>query len=267
VSGDEARRLAWERGRDGNPGIDLDFAAFATHLDKLSSTGAPAIDGLAVADVFLVAACLAGTPGAVEELHRRHAEHVRSALAGYVSASDAAELQQELMNNLVVGSLESPPKLVSYAGRAPLERWLRVTAQRAALMWLRSGRAEARAHKGAAAEPHSATHPEVAYMKDRYRIAFEEALEHALGRVSERDRALLRLHVVSGVSVERVGKMFGVSQPTASRWLAHAREALLADVKATLQAKFGAESQELASLAGLVASRLDLSLSQLLKSA
>jgi RNA polymerase sigma-70 factor (ECF subfamily) len=268
VPGDEERRrAAWERGRAGNPGLELDEATFLAHLAKLAGGDAQAIDGLAFEDVFLACACLAGTPGAAEELYRRHGDHVRSALAGYVSATDGAELQQQLMKSLVVGSPESPPKLASYGGRAPLERWLRVIAQRAALMWIRSGRAEARAHRGAAAEPRSAIHPEVAYMKDRYRAAFEEALEQALGRVSERDRALLRLHVVSGLSVERVGKMFGVSQGTASRWLAQAREALLADVKATLQVRFGAESQELASLAGLVASRLDLSLSQLLKTA
>jgi RNA polymerase sigma-70 factor, ECF subfamily len=260
-------RAAWERGRAGNRGLDLDHAVFAAHVAKLAGGDPNRLEGLALEDVFLACACLAGTPGAAEELQRRHGEHVRAALAAYVSASDAAELQQQLMKSLVVGSLESPPKLASYGGKAPLERWLRVTAQRAALMWMRSGRAEARARQGAAAEPRSTTHPEVAYMKDRYRVAFEQALEQALGRVSERDRALLRLHVVSGLSVERVGKMFGVSQATASRWLAHAREALLADVKATLQAEFGAESQELASLAGLVASRLDLSLSQLLKSA
>jgi RNA polymerase sigma-70 factor, ECF subfamily len=267
VPSDERAQAAWERGRAGNPTLALDQATFAAHLAKLAGGDAAIIDGLALEDVFLVCACLAGLQGAIEELHRRHGEHIRSALAGYVSASDAAELQQQLMNSLVVGAPGSPPKLASYGGRAPLERWLRVTSQRAALMWMRSGKAEARARQGAAAEPRSTTHPEVAYMKDRYREAFEHALEQALGRVSERDRALLRLHVVSGLSVERVGKMFGVSQPTASRWLAQAREALLADVKATLQAQFGAESQEIASLAGLVASRLDLSLSQLLKTA
>jgi hypothetical protein len=67
------------------------------------------------------------------------------------------------------------------------------------------------------------------------------------------------------VSVEKIGKMFAVSQPTASRWLAAAREALLADIKTTLGARLGASSEELASLAGMVASRLDLSLSMILK--
>jgi RNA polymerase sigma-70 factor (ECF subfamily) len=77
---------------------------------------------------------------------------------------------------------------------------------------------------------------------------------------------LLRLHLVNGLTVEAIGKMYGVSQPTASRWLAAARATLLDDIKATLAARLGASSEELASLAGLVASRLDLSLSALLRS-
>ena len=76
---------------------------------------------------------------------------------------------------------------------------------------------------------------------------------------------LLRLHLVNGVTVDKIGKMFNVSQATASRWLAAAREIVLDDVQATLGERLGATPDELASLAGLVASRLDLSLSLLLK--
>jgi RNA polymerase sigma-70 factor len=76
----------------------------------------------------------------------------------------------------------------------------------------------------------------------------------------------LRLHLVNGVSAEKIGKMFSVSQPTISRWLAAAREKLLEDIKRDLGARLGTSSTELASLAGMVASRLDLSLSALLKS-
>ena len=107
--------------------------------------------------------------------------------------------------------------------------------------------------------------PETALLKERYRTAFEDALREALARVPERERVLLRLHLVNGVTVDKIGKMFDVSQATASRWLAAARKTVLDDVKATLGERLGATPDELASLAGLVASRLDLSLSLLLK--
>jgi transposase len=73
------------------------------------------------------------------------------------------------------------------------------------------------------------------------------------------------MHLVNGLSVEAIGKMFGVTQPTASRWLARARETLLDDIKAALATRLGVSSEELASLAGLVASGFDMSLSQALK--
>ena len=161
--------------------------------------------------------------------------------------------------------MAAPAKIGGYAGRAPLDRWLGVAAQRAALMWLRENRTEARAWDGAAAEPAASgnTHPEIAFLKERYRGDFEQLSRM---RLPERQRTLLRLHLVNGVSVEKIGQMFAVSQPTASRWLAAARETLLDDIKATLGSRLGASSQELASLAGMVASRLDLSLSMLLRS-
>ena len=109
------------------------------------------------------------------------------------------------------------------------------------------------------------THPEMAFLKERYRGDFEGALRGSLDRLPERERTLLRLHIVNGVSVEKIGKMYAVSQPTASRWLAAARETLQDDIKATLGSRLGASSEELASLAAMVASRIDLSLSMLLK--
>src|SRR5436305_334830 len=80
-----------------------------------------------------------------------------------------------------------PAKIGSYAGKAPLDRWLGVAAQRAALMWLRENQTEARARDGAAAEPaaNGNTHPEMAFVKDRYRGDFEQALKDSLARLPE----------------------------------------------------------------------------------
>lgn len=106
---------------------------------------------------------------------------------------------------------------------------------------------------------------DAALFRDRYLDDFEQSLKEALGRAPEQDRAVLRLHMVNNVSVEKIGKMLGVAQSTASRWLAKARENVLADLKSTLQQRLGIASAEIQSLADLLASRLDLSMSQLLK--
>ena len=261
---------ACARGRSAFGQIALDDRAFARHLAraiKINAADPSSISALAVEDLYLTCACLAGSEGAVAAFNARHGATVRGAIARIVRGTDAGEIEQQLLNDLLVGSAASGPRIGSYAGKAPLDRWLGVSAQRAALMWLRENKTEARARDGAAAEPGASgnTHPEMAFLKERYRSDFERALKEALERLPERERTLLRLHIVNGVSVEKIGKMFAVSQPTASRWLAAARVALLDDIKATLGNRLGASSGELASLAGMVASRLDLSLSMLLK--
>jgi RNA polymerase sigma-70 factor (ECF subfamily) len=266
----DAVHAAFARGRAAFPELPVDEDVFARHLAGVLGEGAGASDlaALAIEDLYLACACATGVPGAAGTFAGRHGATMRAAIARIVRDADAAEIEQRLSNDLLVGSVSGPPKIGGYAGRSPLERWLGVVAQREALTWLRENRAEARARDAAAAEPAPGgnIHPEIAFLKERYRSDFEQALREALERVAERERVLLRLHLVNGLTVEAIGKMYGVSQPTASRWLAAARETLVADVKATLAGRLGAESDEVASLAGLVASRLDVSISALLRS-
>ena len=258
------------RGRAGFPDLAVDDRTFAAHLTSVLAPNPPtgaSLDALAIEDLYLACACGAQAPGAAAAFTARHGATIRGAIARVVRGEDATEVQQQFVDALLVGSALSAPKIGGYAGKAPLDRWVGVAAQRAALMWLRNNRAEARAREGAAAEPAAGGDlgPESSYIKARYRTAFEDALKEALARVPDRERMLLRLHLVNGVSVDKIGKMFNVSQATASRWLAAARERVLDDIKATLGKQLGTTPEELASLAGLVASRLDLSLSLLLK--
>jgi RNA polymerase sigma-70 factor (ECF subfamily) len=262
---------ACARGRAAFRDLALDDQTFTTRLArviKMRGADPSVLSTLAIEDLFLACACLAGIEGAAAAFSARHGATIRGTIARIVRGADNGEVEQQLVAGLLVGSVAGPGRIGSYAGKAPLDRWLGVAAQRAALMWLRENRTEARARDGAAAEPAAGghTHPEMAFLKDRYRGDFEQALKESLARLPERQRTLLRLHLVNGVSVEKIGQMFAVSQPTASRWLAAVRETLLGDIKATLGNRLGASSQELASLAGMVASRLDLSLSLLLRS-
>ena len=261
---------ACARGRAAFPQLALDDDAFAGHLGHMVGLGeidVASIPESPIEDLYLSCACLTGVTGAAVIFGARHGATIRAAIARIVGAADTDEAHQQLLQSLLVGTSSSPPKIGSYAGKAPLDRWLGVSARRAALMWLRENRTERNAREAAGADPAlgAHTHPETAYMKEKYRGDFEAALAQALERLPEQERALLRLYLVNGVSLEKIGTMFSVSQPTASRWLAAARTKLLDDVKQTLAPRLGTSSAELASLAGMVASRIDLSLSTLLK--
>ena len=258
------------RGRAAFPDLAVDDDTFVARLIAVLTPEAPtgaSLAALEIEDLYLACACGAQATGAAAAFTARHGATIRGAIVRIVRGGDAGEIEQQFVDALLVGSALAAAKITGYAGKAPLDRWVGVAAQRAALMWLRSNRAEARALQGAAAEPDArgALGPESVYAKERYRTAFEDALREALARVPDRERVLLRLHLVNGVTVDKIGKMFDVSQATASRWLAAARETVLDDVKATLGKRLGTTPEELASIAGLVASRLDLSLSLLLK--
>ena len=66
--------------------------------------------------------------------------------------------------------------------------------------------------------------PELAYLKERYRDAFTDALSAAVSALSDRDRTLLRLYHVDGLSLEAMAALYRVHLSTVSRWLTCARE-------------------------------------------
>jgi len=256
------------RARAAFPDIVHEDAAFVADLARAAKSADPAAVGvLAVEDLFLASACRARVPRAIELFRARHRATIRGAVGRIVPAADVDELEQRVLDQLLLGSSNAAPKIAGYAGRAPLDRWIAVSAQRAALMWLREHKTEARARSAAAREPSpdGDQHPETAFLKQRYQDDFQQAMADALGRLPERERLLLRLHLVNGVSLEKIGQMFSVTQPTVSRWLAAARESLRDDIKKTIGARLGSSSAEVASLAGMVASRLDLSISAILR--
>jgi RNA polymerase sigma-70 factor (ECF subfamily) len=206
-----------------------------------------------IEDLFLAAACSLRVVGAAEIFEARCGDRLRAAVASATKSEDERrEIEQRLRHLLLVG---------------PLDRWVAVVAQRQVVTAIRAEQAERRARTGAANEATAAAiplHPEIAILKVKYRGEFEEAMTAALGTLVERDRLVLRLHLVSGVSVGQIGQMYGVSQSTASRWLAEAREKVQAEMVERLREQTGLETADLRSLAALVASQLDLDMSMLL---
>jgi RNA polymerase sigma-70 factor (ECF subfamily) len=259
---------AYERGRNMFPNVSVDEDTFARHLARatIRMPDGAAPSALAAEDLYLACACAVGVPGAVNALVEREGPLIRRSIARIVKHSNTEEIEQALLADLVVGSPTSPPEIGAYAGRAPLARWLEVVAQRAALRWLRDERARTEVKTRAAREPQPPTETtaETAMFRERYSDDFERAMKDALARAPEQDRAILRLHMLHNVSVEKIGQVLGVSQSTASRWLAKARDSVLDDLKSILRERLKMSSVEIESLAGLLASRLDLSISRVL---
>jgi RNA polymerase sigma-70 factor, ECF subfamily len=256
-------------GAEAHPDLSLDGALFAAHLGRCGASvgtapGAPTH----APDLYLAAAALQGDEVAIAQLRRIH----RPVLAGYLrtmkpSAAFLDEVEQRLWDMALVGP---KPKLAAYSGRGALAGWVGIAAHRIALMIHRHEAVEGRAADAAAAEVDIdalAPDPELAFIKGKLREKFRGALGTALTSLEDRERMIYKMHILDGLTVEAVAKVYGVSHSTVSRWLAKAREEVIRETKRVLRADAQLSPAEFESLAGLVVSRLDLSVSRLLRAA
>ena len=260
------------RGAAAHLDLALDGALFAAHLGRC---GAPVDTATGAAiqaeDLFLAAAALFGDAAAVAKLRRIH----RPVLAGYLrhidgSTSFVDEVEQRLWDAALVGTSGAAPKLASYSGQGALAGWVGIAAQRIALMIRRHEAAEDRAVDGAAAEAEVEAEalsrdPELAFIKGRLRDKFRGALTRALAALEDRERMIFRLHLIDGFTVEAVAKVYGVSHSTVSRWLGKARDQVIQEAQRLLRDEMQLSPAEFQSVAGLVVSQLDLSVSRILR--
>jgi RNA polymerase sigma-70 factor (ECF subfamily) len=218
------------------------------------------------ADLYLACACARRVPGALEALDLHFLAPARRAI-GRIDANVqfVEEALQTLREKLLVGAPGRAPKIVAYAGRGPLRRWIMAAAARTALN-LRRSQAASREDALALDIRFDATDLELEYVKRRYKTQFEGAVRVALAGLDTRERALLRLHYSDRLGVDRLGAIYRVGRSTAARWLSKARDRLLAATRAVLTAELRLTESEFASLAALVVSALEISLPELLQS-
>jgi RNA polymerase sigma-70 factor (ECF subfamily) len=255
---EEVFRRVWECAREQNgveSDADVEGAKFA---DRTS------VSRMAPADLYLACACAEGVAGAAATFEEQYAPIINRAVARVLaSAADREEAAQRTRQALLVGDGRAAPKIGKYSGRGPLENWVAVTAIRVAVSMGRSDTAERRLRAAAAVDA-AGPDPELLYMKGELRQAFESAVADALQQLEDRERLVLRLYLVSGMTLEAIGKTFGVTQPSVSRWLAKAREDVIASVERSLERQFQASRNDLVVLAQMVASQLDISISRIL---
>jgi RNA polymerase sigma-70 factor (ECF subfamily) len=248
-----AARAAW-------PSITLTDEEF---LAWLAARAGPAeATTLHATDLYLACACNKGDPAALMRFDELYLSALDVHLRRFNESSEfVAEVRQQLRERFFVGP---EPRIAQYKGDGPLGAWIRVAALRLAVNLKRSREADARKQFGAACEVPMAPDPELEIIKRRYGPVVEAALREALENVAAEQRYLLRMHYVDGLPLDKIGAVHGASKATISRWLAAARHELIAEARQILSRELSIDGESLESLMGAVASRLDLSLSQLL---
>jgi RNA polymerase sigma-70 factor (ECF subfamily) len=249
-------RLRW-------PGVDLPRLALAGYVANQAISEKTVRER--ADDLFLAAACAAGHPAAIAAFDREYLQQTRS-YVGRLSLSEEMldEVRQELRVHLLV---DRPPRICGYKGTGPLGAWIRVVAVRIALDLLDASQKHGPVrgdHGDLAARVSATVAPEAELARNRMRPLLEAALEHAIGALPDRDKAILRFHYVEGLNVDAVGSIYRVHRATVARWLVDIRDRLLQQVQDRLAINLRMSPSEFRSVVGAMREDLRLSIGRVL---
>jgi RNA polymerase sigma-70 factor (ECF subfamily) len=211
-------------------------------------------------EIELAIACARGEPAAIARFERDILDAaIPQALASMrLPAATADDLRSIVRDKLL---LPPAPRILDYAGQGRLRGLVAVMATRAALDRIR---AEAKEVELPAQLGHVEADTALALIKEQYRAAFSAGFARAVTAIPRRDRNLLRLHFLGGVTLEQLAQMYDVHRATIVRWLSAARERVFADTRAHLVRELRAPADELDAMFALVESRVELSMDRLL---
>jgi RNA polymerase sigma-70 factor (ECF subfamily) len=254
-----AARAAW-------PAVHLDAEEFVTHLAARVSDKDPAaaLKRVRASDLYLACACARGDAAAIGEFEKTFMPGVSDFIARQNPArAFADEVRQILRQRLFVGEEDSPPKIASYTGSGPLGGWLRVAAVRTAQNLLARRKDASLDDERPLRSPDP--DPELLHIKRSYGREFKEAFQKTLASLPPKERNVLALYYLEGMSSAAIGKLYGVHGLTIRRWIADCRKTILDETMVLLKKRLKLRSAELNSLLALVQSQLDESISRFLK--
>lgn len=261
----------WEAARAPWPELRTTAARFAAELGRRLATDTT-LDDLArlhAADLYLAIACADGDQAAIACFEASQLGEVELAASRLRATADqAAEVRSHLRRILFVSEPGRPASTSSYAGRGPLRAYVRVIATRELIRAINRGRREVPlADHEVLDRLDTANDPELNTLRARYHDEVNLALAAALTELDDRARAILRYHLVDGLNLEEVGRLYGVHRATALRWLQGARAALGERIRDALARRLQVDPDEVDSIVRLVQSRVEVSIERLLGAA
>jgi RNA polymerase sigma-70 factor (ECF subfamily) len=261
---EEALPRALEAGRKAWPEVRLT----AAQLERWAREAGVEPEALLARgdDLYLVAGCVSQQPEALAAFERTFLAPI-DGRAGRVSLSSdqSDELKQSLRMHLL-----GPPlaKIRSFRGKGPLRAWVHVAAVRQALRIVTGGASNP-------AAPGSDTRmldelvsgeadQELVALKSRYQEAFQQALEESFAALSDREKTLLRMHFLDGLSIDEMAPVFRVHRATVARWLVALRRGVLEQMSRKISLTLRTSSSEFSSIVRLVRSDIRVSVGRIL---
>lgn len=267
---EEVLRDILESARSAWPAVEVRDEVFLSYLaERLpgDSEAGRALLEMKAADLYLACACVQGDSQAVAAFETTYFPDIQAALSrrdpGWGQLED---VKQILYQKLFLADGEHPPKIGKYSGRGDLRSWLCVTAVREAIDLMRRAQRELPLEDGVLMDLTSADEDqELHYLKRVYREQFKEAFQAALSALSARERTLLRYNLLDGLNIDQIGVIYNVHRATVARWIARARETLLAETRRILMGRLRVDPTELESIMRLIQSRFDVSIQHFLR--
>lgn len=252
-----------DRGRAAWPDVAVSAEALAASLARLQQKdGRSAEDRLDHAgDLYLACACAAGDRRALAAFDAHFLTRVDAFVARINPSSEfAAEVRQQLRARLLVADGGSTPRIGHYAGQGALGAWLRMAATRTALDLSRASAVHLEPQR--VPDLSDAVSPDVRLLRKRYAGEYQAALREAWAALTVRERSVLRLYFVDGSTAEQVGVVFHVHRATVTRWISAARQRIMDLTLQIVGERLHLPRAELQSIARLIRSAIDLSISQ-----
>jgi RNA polymerase sigma-70 factor (ECF subfamily) len=252
----DAMSSAYERGRAAWRDVPLAREAFAAHVAALD------VDDTNAADLYLACACAAGVPEAIGAFERYVIAEVPKFIARVdPSPQTATELQQHLREYLLVAPPGTRPRIADYSGRGALGGWVRVVAVRR-LRRMRHKEVERPASDAQLVERMATVQPDPgrALAQARHVGEVAQALQAAIAALAPRDRALLKMHVLDGLTIDELGAVHNVHRATAARWIAKLKQQILDEATGRIRDRLALDTDEARSLCEAVRSQVELSL-------
>jgi len=260
---------ALDRARAAWPDVEVETpAVIASIAERLgdAEVGRVELERLAVSDLYLACACATGAASALRAFEARYFVGIDGALGRLGMGRDVAdEVRQIVREQLFVAQAGRRPRVLELAGKGDLGALVRLAAVRAALNLRRAThRLELVEHpslvSGIVLGVDAATDP----LKAEQRATVERAFAQAVTELDVRDRNILRMHVLHGLSIDEIGRIHAAHRATAARWLERIREQLRARTIAILRGELVLGRDEVESLIDYVKSGIAISFARLL---
>jgi RNA polymerase sigma-70 factor, ECF subfamily len=260
---DDQALVRWcEVGRARWPSVVVAPSVLAAHLARHAIS--PAAPHAHAEDLYLASACAIGDAAALAAFEAELVPVIHRAARRLLDTHDFAdEIVQLIRERVLVAPQGGTPRIADYSGQGPLRAWIRIAAMRLGLNLLRDRRRDLLVGDDDLFEAIAADHGHRG-SAERYREAAAESLRVALAALSARDRNLLRMHHLHGLTVDELAPTLGVHRATVARWIGAARERLLAETRAGLVTRLDVGASTIDSILEGIATVVDVSVVRLL---